>query len=78
MSHLDLKSRLMIETRLNYNKTKKEIVDRLDKDPSTIGKEIKSHLEFKSPPNSNLLGGKETCLHIGECKQCLKPTACIR
>lgn len=78
MSHLDLKSRLMIETGLNSNKTKKEIADELDKDPSTIGKEIKNHLQFKSPPDSNLKGGKETCVHIKECKQCLKPTACIR
>lgn len=68
----------MIETGLNSNKTKKEIADGLDKDPSTISKEIKNHLEFKSPPNSNLIGGKETCLHIREYKQCLKPTACIR
>ena len=44
MSHLDLKSRLMIETWLNSNKSKKEITDGLDKDPSTIGNEIKNHL----------------------------------
>lgn len=78
MSHLDLKSRLMIETGLNCNKTKKEIAIELEKDASTIGKEIKNHLEFKSPPNSNLIGGKEICIHIRECKKCLKPTACIR
>ena len=68
----------MIEIEHNSNKTKKEIANGLDKDAFTIGKEIKNYLEFKSPPNSNLIGEKETCVHIRECKQCLKPTACIR
>lgn len=42
--HLTLDNRTTIETMLNLQSSFKEIAAALDKDPSTISKEIRSHL----------------------------------
>lgn len=45
--HLTLDNRTTIETMLNLQSSFKEIAAALDKDPSTISKEIRSHLVFR-------------------------------
>ena len=45
--HLTLDNRTTIETMLNLQSSFKEIATALDKDPSTISKEIRSHLVFR-------------------------------
>lgn len=45
--HLTLDNRFTIETMLNNKSSFKAIADALDKDPSTISKEVRSHLTFK-------------------------------
>lgn len=45
--HLTLDNRTTIESMLNAQSSFKEISAALDKDPSTISKEIRSHLLFR-------------------------------
>lgn len=45
--HLTLDNRITIESMLNLQSSFKEIAAALDKDPSTISKEIRSHLVFR-------------------------------
>ena len=45
--HLTIDNRCTIQTMLNDKASFKAIADVLDKDPSTISKEIRSHLVFR-------------------------------
>lgn len=45
--HLTADNRSTIQTMLNHKATFKAIADTLNKDPSTISKEIRSHLVFR-------------------------------
>ena len=57
--HLTLDNRVFIEKCLDQNMTMKDIAKPLCKDPSTISKEIRSHLVFGLPvgPNTTLPSG---------------------
>lgn len=77
MSHLTLSDRISIESGLNSYKTKKEIAQNLGKDPSTIGKEIKLHVQKIDPPPTGINRGVEKCIHFAKCKgDCKNPKGC--
>lgn len=63
--HLTMDNRCTIQTMLNDKASFKAIADVLDKDPSTISKEIRSHLVFRKVGGINL--HYNSCVHRFNC-----------
>ena len=67
-SHLSLEDREQIQAGLESGLTKKEIAKLIDKDPSTVGKEIKKRRKLKP---RNYFKRISICKHLKECKKCV-------
>ena len=65
--HLTLEDRIFIEKGLSNGATLKAIADTLNKDKSTILKEIKGHVKFEKCKNYLRGRGTYDCIHIAEC-----------
>ncbi|MGL4992162.1 MAG: helix-turn-helix domain-containing protein [Sarcina sp.] len=69
--HLQMEDRLIIEYGLDQNYTLKELAEKIQKDPTTVSKEIKRSRFFKlSKTKVNIL---ESCEHH---KCCTKTNLC--
>lgn len=72
--HLTQDNRCTIQSMLNEKASFKAIADVLDKDPSTISKEIRSHLVFRKIGGMNL--HYNSCVHRFNCTKSLLCSPC--
>lgn len=73
-THLTFDDRLTIETSLREGLTFKEIADRIQKDPSTISKEIRNHRKPFRRGTFNPCILRSECHHFKDaCAPCLRP-----
>ena len=73
--HLTLSQRVEIEKGLVENKSFAEIGRIIEKDPSTVSKEVRRHAQVKERPDSGYTN--PPCIHRKECKlQCLCDEQC--
>ena len=74
--HLNLESRIIIETKLNEGESFKAIGRLLNKDCTTISKEVKNHISFEKSGaygkafNDCLLAFQDECLAQMVCQEC--------
>ena len=72
--HLTLSDRMVIETQLSNSTSFKAIASALDKDPSTISKEVRSHLSVERiggfRKKYNACTKRNVCLVGGLCFPC--------
>lgn len=73
-THLTLDERAHIEVSLREGDSFAEIGRELNKDPSTISKEIKNHIQTVRKGSFNPCANRIDCLHMGKaCKPCKHP-----
>lgn len=65
--HLSLQDRILIEKKLDEGLSFRKIARLLEKDPSTISKEIQKHRSFS--PHSPFNQGFNKCAHCRDCKK---------
>ena len=74
--HLNLESRIIIETKLNEGESFKAIGRLLNKDCTTISKEVKNHISFEKSGaygkafNDCLLAFQHECFAQRVCQEC--------
>lgn len=69
--HLTLNERILIHTGLNEGLSFKEIAASIDKDPSTVSKEVRNHIVEKRNSSYNPCANLKTCSHAGDlCPAC--------
>lgn len=70
--HLTLEDRIKIQEGIENGKSKVDIAKTIDKDPTTVGKEIKARRTFKQ---RNIFNRPVVCAHFKECKICYEKCA---
>lgn len=73
--HLTLSDRILIEQGLNQGLSFKDIASKIDKDPSTISKEIRKHRTIKQHKRATFLPGcihEKSCGITGLCEHCYR------
>lgn len=71
--HLTLSDRIQIEQGLNQGLTFKAIASMIDKDPSTISKEVRKHRTIKQHKSASIFprcAREKTCTITGLCDHC--------
>lgn len=66
-THLSLEDRKIIQSGLENNLTRVQIANQINKDPSTVGKEIKLRRTLKK---RNTFNADSICIHLKECGKC--------
>ena len=70
-SHLTLSDRIAIEVGLRERKSFSAIAEELGKDPTTISKEVRTHIKLKQAGGYNPCVIRKDCKHYGDlCHPC--------
>lgn len=70
-AHLTLSERIIIESSLRHGMSFKQIAREVDKDPSTISKEIRSHFKVVEKDTFNPCRHRKDCKHFSDlCNPC--------
>ena len=73
-THLTLSDRIAIEVGLREQKSFSAIAAELGKDPTTISKEVRSHVKLKQAGGYNPCVIRKDCKHYGDvCSPCKFP-----